>query len=334
MHRDAAAGLKGACERGGQTQRRVRATIAGVGGYWRPLAALARLMEELGEFAETLPESGHTSELRSELADLWIISTALADQFLADVEEPGSHPAPKRAGAGSLSELISSAGVISRIVNYYDGPKTPRSLDRLPLLGDAVAEFHAALEAAAAASHVDLAAAVHSKLDAIALRDAGRFPDVASDPSTAPVIAAFRKLDGSRFGLGPAARLWGGPNWSGRSVALNAQVIATGLATFTRAAARERLDAYVIAGPLLNSEERLNRWLRSLLAELPRHDPADASTVQSSSPDLECGLTFNRTRLELVVFASAYAEGDPRHSPLGTFVVARPVGHVPRRWSS
>jgi hypothetical protein len=328
MHRDVAAGLKEACERGGPTQRRVRATIAGVGGYWRPLAALARLMEELGEFAEAAPGSGDTSELRSELADLWIISTALADQFLAEVEEPGSHPALKRAGAGSLRELISSAGVISRIVNYYDGPKTPRSVDRLPSLSDAVAEFHAALEAAAAASHLDLAAAVHSKLDLIALRDAGRFPDVALDPSTAPVIAAFRSLDGSRFGLGPSARLWGAPKWSGRSVALNVQAILTGLVAFTRAASRERLDAYVMSGPRLSSEERLTRWLRSVLAELSRHDPTGSSTAQSCSPDLEGGLTFNRTRLELVLFAPVYAEGDPRHSPFGTFVVARPTGQA------
>lgn len=315
----------GAGERGGPTQRRVRATIAGVGGYWRPLAALARLMEELGEFAETLPGSGDTSELCSELADLWIISTALADQFLAEVEEPGSHPALVRPSTGPLRELISSAGAISRIINYYDGPKTPRSLDQLPLLGDAVAEFHAALEAAAAASHVDLVAAVHSKLDAIVLRDVGRFLDVSPDPSTAPVIAAFRRLDGSRFGLGPAARLWGGPNWSGRSVAHNVQTMATGLVVFTKAASRERLDAYVISGPLLISEQRLNRWLRSVLAELSLHDPVCPSTAQSPSPDLERGLTFNRTCLELVLFAPAYPEDDPRHSPFGTFVAARPV---------
>jgi hypothetical protein len=328
VHRGLASSLKGAGERGGLTQRRVRTTIARLGGYWRPLAALARLMEELGELAEILPASGDAGELASELADLWIISSALADQFLAEVEEPGSHPARKRPGGGSLRELISSAGVISRIINYYDGPKTPRSLDELPRLGDAVAEFHAALEAVAASSHVDLVVAVNTKLDAIALRDAGRFHNLSPDPSTAPAIEAFRAIDGSGLGLGPRARLWGAPNWSGRSVARNVQAMTDGLVAFTKAAPRERLDAYVISGPRLISERRLSRWLRSVLAELSRRDPCGPSTAQSCFPGRERELTFNRACLELVVFAPAYSDDDPRYSPTGAFVAARPTGQV------
>ncbi len=73
------------------TQEQVRTTLGAVGGYWRPLAAVARLLEELGELAEILmsptPDAG---DLAEELADLWIITTALADQFLWDVAEPDS----------------------------------------------------------------------------------------------------------------------------------------------------------------------------------------------------------------------------------------------------
>ncbi len=69
------------------------------GGYWRPLAAVARLLEELGELSELLfvgdePAGG----IAGELADLWIITTALADQFL----DRGGRPGERFGGGGRL----------------------------------------------------------------------------------------------------------------------------------------------------------------------------------------------------------------------------------------
>ncbi|MFI5009601.1 MAG: hypothetical protein ACHQDY_04930 [Solirubrobacterales bacterium] len=155
----------------------MRATLNAVGGYWRPLAAVARLLEELGELAEILvsptPDAGGLAE---ELADLWIITTALADQFLGDVAEPDSHPRRTPPSHDLFAELLAAAGLIARIVNYYDGPKTPRSLDGWVSLSDAVAEFHRVLADVAHAHDVDLATAVNSKLAAIPTLDAGRFP--------------------------------------------------------------------------------------------------------------------------------------------------------------
>lgn len=163
--------------RGLSTQERVRTTLGAVGGYWRPLAAAVRLLEELGELAEILvsprPDAG---ELAEELADLWIITTALADQSLGDVAEPDSHPRRTPASHDLFEELLVAAGPIARIVNYYDGPKTPRSFDGWVSLGDAVAEFHRVLADVAHAHDVDLAAAVRGKLATIPTLDAGRFP--------------------------------------------------------------------------------------------------------------------------------------------------------------
>jgi NTP pyrophosphatase (non-canonical NTP hydrolase) len=163
------------------TQERVRTTLGAVGGYWRPLAAAVRLLEELGELAEIIvsptPDAGERAE---ELADLWIITTALADQFQGDVAEPGSHPRRTPPSHDLFAELLAAAGLIARIVNYYDGPKTPRSLDGWVSLSDAVAEFHRVLADVAHAHNVDLAAAVRGKLAAIPTLDAGRFPSADS----------------------------------------------------------------------------------------------------------------------------------------------------------
>ena len=44
--------------RGGAGQQLVRATMIAAGGYWRPLAAVARLLEELAELSELPDEPG------------------------------------------------------------------------------------------------------------------------------------------------------------------------------------------------------------------------------------------------------------------------------------
>ncbi len=271
----------GASPRGGSTQRLVRATLARVGGYWRPLAAVARLLEELGELAEILQSSAQEpEELAAELADLWIITTAVADQFLGEVREPGSHPtgehgnpdrgelAARRAG-DQLAPLVVAAAQIARIVNYYDGPKTPRSLDGWPSLNDAVATFQLALAAFARATAIELSAAVADKLRFISSRDANRFAPAEHDPSTAPCLELFRRIETTPWGedIG-RARLWGAPAWAARSPTANAVALIPTLRAFARAASRERLEGYVIAGPELESVELAEAWSRAVLREL------------------------------------------------------------------
>jgi hypothetical protein len=309
--------VSGSPWRGGVTQQRVRATIALLGGYWRPLAALARLLEELGELAELLADPGPPAvELAAELADLWIISAALADQFLGEVAEPGSDPARMPAVGEPLAGLVLAAGPIARIVNYYDGPKAPRSVEGWPSLSDAVAGFHRALAAVARVHHVDLGAAVGEKLDAIARRDSGRFQQGWQDPSTAACVARFGSPETG------STRLWGAPAWSQRSVSCGAAPIVAALISFTRAAARERLDAYVIPGPRCRSTDALERWLRRLLRELSERDPR-REPLAGSAPAMS--LSFNGVALAVMLFSPLYPSGDPRHSASGTFAVLRPL---------
>jgi NTP pyrophosphatase (non-canonical NTP hydrolase) len=263
--------------------------MARVGGYWQPLAAVARLLEELGELAELMGDpSPDRAELASELADVWIITAALADQFLGAVAEPGSLEAPDSGDtlADQLGALVACAGQIARIVNYYDGPKTPRSLDGWPSLSDAVAELHRALVRLARAHRVVLGTAVADKLRAIAVRDSRRFARAEHDPSTAPCLEPFRTAAtnawDARIG---EARLWGAPAWFAQPLAANVAAIVPTLSSFTRAAPRERLDGYVVSGPVLDSEQSADEWARAVLSGLATEDPLRERQVAAPAGD-------------------------------------------------
>jgi NTP pyrophosphatase (non-canonical NTP hydrolase) len=276
--------------RGGPTQRRVREALMRVGGYWRPLAALARALEELGEVAELLlAPDPPGEELAEELADLWIITTALADQFLGDVADPGSRvpgAAPEQTARDLLAELVVAAGRMARIVNYYDGPKTPRSLAGWGSLSDAVAALHERLEALAGAHRLDLAAAVEHKLDAIPARDERRFARAAEDPSTAPCLEAFRRLRERVLGLDPVeARAWGRAVSSPEPAAAELDAIAAVLASFTKAAVHERLEAFVLCvacEPDAARRQPPNSRLEALLVAVAARDPAGARGLPRS----------------------------------------------------
>jgi NTP pyrophosphatase (non-canonical NTP hydrolase) len=321
--------------RGGATQQRVRDAVTQVGGYWRPLAGVARLLEELGELAESLAKPVPVAdEFASELADLWIITTALADQFLGEAVEPRSHSRQTPATGDPIGELAVAAGQIARIVNYYDGPKTPRSVDGWPSLNDAVAEFQRVLAAIAQAHDVDLGLAVEEKLDAIPARDARRFRHREQDPSTAPSLERFRPIQTNVLAAQPAhARLWGAPVWSASCFASNVQAIVPSLTSFSRAAIRERLHAFVIAGPSFGSIESTSEWFERLLNELLLRDPKREDVGRDPERD-DVGrdpvsaagrrFTFEGLPMFVEAFSPLHMRGHPRHSPTDTFVVLWP----------
>ena len=232
-------------------QRQVRETMIAAGGYWRPLAAVARLLEELGELSELVEVAG--PGLGAELADLWIITTALADQFLARVAEPGSG---SEAGA-DLGMLLAAAGPIARVVNHYDGPKVPRAGEPLPTLHGAIAAFHDTLLAFAASRQIDLATSVRTKIEQIHARgDIERFGRDGFDPSTAPVLA-------QPLPEGLPGRLWGAPEPASDGTPFG-RLAGWPLRMFAKAARAEGLQGILIPGPPSGGEG----WLGALVAEL------------------------------------------------------------------
>jgi hypothetical protein len=299
----------------------VRSAIEQVGGYWRPLAGLARLLEELGELAESEPGS---TAARGELADLWIISTAIADQFIGEVAEPGSTVHSELAPEGVLPELLIAAGTIARIVNYYDGPKAPRSRAGWPSLADAVASFHDVLGAVARMQGVELRAAVKEKLDLIPARDADRFERGHQDPSTAPALADFRAIEAGALDFKPAlGRLWGAPSWpqSATDAAASVVEIASALVSFTRAAESERLDAYVIPTPRCESPALLDAWLDDLLERLAALDPDPDPPPRERPVGPRTAFAFNGVALRLTLLSPLFAGEGPLHCETATFAV-------------
>src|SRR5258708_11709865 len=104
-------------------QVRVHEMIQKVGGYWRPTAGVARLLEELGELSEQLRSATTEYErayLAEELADVWIISTCIANQFNVDLGTSETVSVLESHGDHAFEDAVSHAGRIARIVNYYD----------------------------------------------------------------------------------------------------------------------------------------------------------------------------------------------------------------------
>ena len=314
-------------------QARVHAMIAAIGGYWRPVNAVARLLEELAELGEELTTADAVAEkLSGELADLWIISTCLANQFLLTLADDRAEAAQTHqdGAEGGFVRLVEQAGRIARVVNYYDGPKNPRSLDGFPTLAAAIASFHRTLRTLAVSQGVDLDAAVESKVTAATERDRGRFA-VSYDPSTADSLRAFTPVLPSAPSPAsrPARRLWGAPTWDGRlTVEHNVDLIVPFLTCFAKAAERENLDGFVIrlpdgpeTGDLPALSRQLSRVLLRLAARGPR--PNGSFPAEVRTPGWQFG--FGGSRLRLSVFSPLYPAPYAQHCQHGTFVLLAPA---------
>lgn len=103
----------------GAAQRAVDASVQALGGYWPPLANLARLFEECGELARAVNQAYGPKRLKAgegqaaladELGDVLYVALVLANSCGADAEAAlrsalarareragGPHPEPPRA---------------------------------------------------------------------------------------------------------------------------------------------------------------------------------------------------------------------------------------------
>jgi NTP pyrophosphatase (non-canonical NTP hydrolase) len=97
-----------------------------LGGYWPPLSATARVLEELGEVGEYILNKDFHEEFASELSDVLIITTCIANQYCAKFTISKTH-FEKDFSQWSIEEiyikLVGDCGELARIINSYEGSK-------------------------------------------------------------------------------------------------------------------------------------------------------------------------------------------------------------------
>ncbi len=313
-------------------QKRLARVISELGGYWPPISAVARTLEELGEFAEAYSQfnlGSSDQNIAEELADLWIITACIANQFCISVPDDG---AAFRKSQMSLDEdmtdLFAQAGQIARAVNYYDGPKPPRSLHNWIPLAKVIRRFHGSLYSIAEKYKIDLDLTIDQKLAISRTRDKGRFAD-SFDPSVASSLARFEPITrNTKCTFAPVAHLWGSPDWiEALSLRENVRLIVPHLVRFTKCAQPEGIDGFIIdfSEPSTTFNiPALARNFRELLHELADQDPTVNRSFRGTVDKVGWQFTFNGTRLFISVFSPLYLPTHSRHSPSDTFVMLQP----------
>jgi hypothetical protein len=156
----------------------VDATYRALGGYWRPLATVTRLLEECGEVAE----ADTLDELVDECADVVITATGLATQlniglrpYYADSRLPENLTVPVVGFQDGLVRLVSASGHLARAVNATVGDKPMKPGHQVPCIGGTITAVHAAAAALGNLGGRPFLAAIGEKLAHTRVRDAGRF---------------------------------------------------------------------------------------------------------------------------------------------------------------
>jgi len=310
--------------------------IHAVGGYWRPMNGIARLLEEIGEVAEQLDSTDSDDEaLVDELADVFIISTCVANQFKVGLTGFNSPPITstyskdRNTSGNPLLSILQHAGRLARIVNHYDGPKNPRSFDGWVTIGPVVSDLHRELFRVALTCSADLDQAIERKIAEATVRDAGRFSRT-YDPGTAKALELFEGevVASTPCFFAQGASLWGAPNWSvARSLAGNVDELSRYLYSFSKAARQELLDGFVVAIPshiVGRSLQRLAQWFSGFLRMLTNTDPHGRQSLADDVARPGWQFSYNGLRLFVSTFSPIYPVDHPRRSVETTFVVFQP----------
>jgi len=156
----------------------VDATYRALGGYWRPLAVVTRLLEECGEVAE----AETLDELVDESADVVITTTGLAPQlnlglrpYYAEVGLPEHLTVPVTGFQEGLARLVIASGHLARAVHAAVGDNSMKPGHEPPCVGAAITEVHAAAAALGNLGGRPFLATIGEKLAHCRVRDAGRF---------------------------------------------------------------------------------------------------------------------------------------------------------------
>ncbi len=311
-------------------RRRIRETVLTLGGYWRPLSAIARVLEELGELAELLAsDTIDNDRVTAELADLFIITTCIADQYCVTANEYAraiNGIEPNRQANGPISwsraflRLSERAGELGRLVNALEGDKCPKPGEKPSTIATETARVHATLIEMFHLVDRELVTSVSKVLDMNLKRDKARFK-AHWDPTTALSLERFRPLMAKTLcPFAQQAKIWGAPDYDEHEdVETNVSRIAAVLARFCRVARSEELDGFVIRLTSLahiRQIHSLSDVFHRILASLGRQNKVNG--LQNPMDDeiltKEWRFTFSNVSFFITVFAPFYRGDHPRFS--------------------
>jgi NTP pyrophosphatase (non-canonical NTP hydrolase) len=319
-------------------------TIRSVGGYWKPLSALARVTEELGELCELAADGRLGSpEGAGELADLFVITSAIAIQYCSDLLSAykDTRKTEERDPSISVCRLASSCGELARVLNYYEGEKPPKAGEQLDSVATCVARIHRSLYELSHLCGHDLHAAIGKVTDKSAHRDKQRFTKK-FDPAVSPVLDSFDAIrKNTRCIFTPLARVWGGVPWDARiDFEANVLLQLPHLLRFCRIVPFEFLDAYVIEiSDRRHGEtvQALSRTVNQTLRTLSARDPSEANCMEKDIESAGWQFEFGGLRFFCISFAPCYPETSSRYGfgSDSTFIFMQPELpfhhlHVPR----
>lgn len=273
-------------------QQLVDQTIQALGGYWRPLSGLARLLEELGELNELLLQESESEawqdKLAGELTDLFIISTCLAHQYCGDLEEEyhklGQPTDPEELyrviGAFStpvegLLHITARSGQIGRILNHYDGDKKKKPSEQHRSIANEVAILHTYLIRFANTVQVRLFDHIEKTLSFNLARDKNRFSltyDPITESSRMNFINAL-KLAGKLT----TEKLWGALPWDvSKTIEENAANSSLTVERWLKCGKAEQIEGIVFEAPTLAGEaeqpEQISERIKEALSRLVEFD--------------------------------------------------------------
>jgi NTP pyrophosphatase (non-canonical NTP hydrolase) len=308
------------------------------------LSALARLLEEVAELAELLavPEPDN-QEMGSELADLFVISTCLANQYCAFLDEEytelgfSEYPDGIYAKAvitdAPLSvflSLISRSGQIARIVNHYEGDKKKKATEKHKSLARAIAEFQITLFHLSKALQIPIVPKIGEVLNKSISRDKARF-GISHDPVTEPSLERFAQvIEQTHCPFALSTKLWGSFEWDpSKSLKANIENSLPTLMRFCKCSEPEGLDVFVFEaygdeyGATLTGVSRTTNQVLTVLSDL---DPSGNKCMDADILNKDWQFSFNSQRFFISVFAPCYPPNHPRysHSSKSTFIMFQP----------
>ncbi|GAA0375617.1 hypothetical protein [Bacillus horti] len=209
-------------------QESIDSAIQALGGYWRPLSSLARLLEEIGEVNELLLQETRDmawkEELAAELTDLFFISTCLAHQYAAQLENEYKRihcpVVPEEMYAEldqfetpiqGLLHVTAQSGQIARILNHYEGDKKKKPSEQHKSVATEVAHLHKLLIKLANTVEVKLFDHVEVIISRNLVRDKNRF-DITHDPITEGSRAEYLQALNEN-GQDNTPKVWGANAW-------------------------------------------------------------------------------------------------------------------------